>query len=143
MSRNVRFALLSIASLAVVLQLSAGGFWLQLGAPEASHDPAAKGAVLVVRATGCHDPATAHITGEAISAAGRTPLKLVPMAEPGTFAVMKEWREDGPVALSFTGENIGMHTGLVVRAEGTRVERTKAKFFNREPNAEDVKGALE
>jgi hypothetical protein len=143
MSRNGKFALLTIASLAVALHLSAGGFWLQLGSPEANHDAAAKGAIVIVRATGCHDPALAHVAGEVIFPGGRAALKLTPMTEPGTYAVMKQWTGEGPVVLAFSGESSGAHTGLVVRAEGNRVEKAKAKFFMREPNAEDVKAALD
>ena len=68
-------------------------FWLETGTADASPEAKAKNAVLIVRALGCHDPATAEVSGVAVQMVdGRrqtTPAQLVPMKEPGTFAVTR------------------------------------------------------
>ena len=57
---------LLIAMAALAGQLFAGGFYLQLGNPEANPEAKKANAVLVIKATGCHDPATATLTATAV-----------------------------------------------------------------------------
>lgn len=140
MTYKQRFVMFS-AAMGLAVPLLAGGFWFQLGNPEASKDPAAKDAVVIVRATGCHDPAQAHVSGSAVTAKGTIELKLVPLAEPGTYAVTQQWPA-GSAVLSFVGENAGMHTSVVVHADGNRVDRASAKFLPREPSPQEVKAGL-
>src|SRR5690242_18621685 len=52
---------LFIGMLALAGQLLAGGFFLQLGNPEANTEAKAANAAILVKAAGCHDPATAEI----------------------------------------------------------------------------------
>src|ERR1017187_3854033 len=54
------------ALLALAGQLFAGGFFLQLGNPEASAEARKNNAVVTIKATGCHDPATAQLTATAL-----------------------------------------------------------------------------
>jgi hypothetical protein len=140
---------LRIAGLGLVLiaaPLFAGGFWLQMGTPEASPEAKAKNAALVVRATGCHDPATAEVSGVVIRMVeGRkqtTPLKLVRMKEPGTFAVMRDWPADTSVTLEFVGPNARAVTSMLVRARGESVEKASAKFFLHEPTVDEEMALL-
>src|SRR5437660_246043 len=65
MQRRTMFWM-ATAALAVAAPLVAGGFYLQLGNPEANPKAQKMNAVLVIKATGCHDPASATITGKAI-----------------------------------------------------------------------------
>jgi hypothetical protein len=137
----LRFAVFLLAA-----PLFAGGFWLQMGTPDASPDAKAKNAALVVRATGCHDPATAQVSGVAIRMVdGKkhiTPLNLVTMKEPGSFAVLRDWPADAAVTLEFIGHNAGMSTSMLVRARGESVEKTSAKFYSHEPTAEEEMALL-
>jgi hypothetical protein len=127
--------MLRIVLFVVIAPLFAGGFWLQMGTPDD------KNVALVVRATGCHDPAAARISGVAIRMVdGRkqtTALKLIPMKEPGTFAVMREWPADASVVLKFIGHEEGMTTSMLVRARGEAVEKGSAKFFPHEPTEQE------
>ncbi len=50
---------------ALAAPLFAGGFFLQLGNPEANPEARRLNAVLVIQAAGCHDPATAKVTATA------------------------------------------------------------------------------
>jgi hypothetical protein len=137
----LRFAVFLLAA-----PLFAGGFWLQMGTPEASPEAKAKNAALVVRAIGCHDPATAQVSGVAIRMVdGKkhiTPLNLVAMKEPGWFAVLRDWPADAAVTLEFIGHNAGMSTSMLVRARGESVEKTSAKFYSHEPTTEEEMALL-
>ena len=54
--------------LACAGQMFAGGFWLQLGNPDANPAANKLGAVVTIKAVGCHDPAAAkaetHLIGD-------------------------------------------------------------------------------
>lgn len=119
--------------------LYAGGFWLQLGSPEASPEAKSHNAVLVLQATGCHDPANATVKGTAISARDHhaTPLKLIPMKQPGTFAVIRDWPSDAAVTLEFIGHNGEQVTSLLVPAHGDTIEKGSVKFYPRLPTANE------
>jgi hypothetical protein len=62
-----------------------------------------------------------------------TPVKIVPLKQPGTFAVVRDWPADATVTLELIGHNEEMTTSVLVRAQGERVERTAAKFYPRVP----------
>ena len=57
---------MAVAVMATAGYLTAGGFWLQLGNPEASAEARKARAVVTIKAVGCHDPATAKVTATAI-----------------------------------------------------------------------------
>src|ERR1700690_1242904 len=82
--RNIRVVL----PLTLACQLFAGGFWLQLGNPEANAEARKNNAVVIIKATGCHDPAAAQVTANAIGIVDgkrqTIALKLIPFSEPGT-----------------------------------------------------------
>ena len=138
--------MLRFAVFAMAVPLFAGGFWLQMGTAGANPEATVLHAALVVRATGCHDPATASVSGVAIRMVdGRkqtTKLKLVPLKEPGTFAVMREWPTDASVTLEFVGRQDGRSTSMLVQARGESVERTSAKFYAHEPTLEEETALL-
>ena len=64
----MRRTILTIAGVALAAagQLMAGGFWLQLGNPEASAEARKANAVVTIKAVGCHDPASAKVTATAV-----------------------------------------------------------------------------
>jgi len=132
---------LTVAAFITAVPLFSGGFWLQMGTAEANPEARAQNAALVIRATGCHDPAMAQVSGTVIRMVnGRkqtSSLKLVPLKEPGTFAVIREWPADASVTLEFVGHNAGMSTSMLVRAHGPSVEKASAKFYPHEPTAEE------
>src|SRR5579872_3318608 len=88
-----------LAPLALAGQLFAGGFFLQLGNPEASPEALKAGAVLTVKATGCHNPATAKLTATAVGVVNgerrEIPLKVTQLSEPGAFAISQQWPSEG------------------------------------------------
>src|SRR3954468_24443124 len=89
--------------------LMAGGFWLELGNPEASPEARKANAVLTVRALGCHDPATARVTATAIGILNgqrkTLPVELVKLSAPGTYAITQQWPKEGKWVIQFVGRN--------------------------------------
>jgi hypothetical protein len=137
--------LITMAALAA-LSTYGGGFYLQLGNPDASAEARSAKAVVTLLATGCHEPEKAEITGVAISQSGgkrqTIPLKVTKLSRPGMFAVAQQWPAEGLWVLQFTGRNAGMATGAIVTAGPEGVDRASAKFVPREPTREDVETLL-
>jgi hypothetical protein len=137
--------LLSMAALAA-LSLYGGGFYLQLGNPDASAEARAAKAVLTLLAVGCHQPEKAEITGVAISQTGAKrqtiPLQLTKLSRPGMYAVSQQWPKEGTWVLQFTGRNEGAVTGAILTAGPEGVDRAGAKFVKGEPTREDVETLL-
>ena len=61
---------LAVLMLACAGQMFAGGFYLQLGNPEANPTASKMGAVVTIKAVGCHDPAAAKLTGPSMRTSG-------------------------------------------------------------------------
>src|SRR6185369_10830261 len=97
------------AILALAGQLLAGGFYLQLGNPEASPEARKHNAVLTVLATGCHDPASAQLTATAIGIVNgerkSIPLTVNKLATPGMFALSQQWPKEGKWVLELVAKN--------------------------------------
>ncbi len=119
------------AALAIAGPLLAGGFWLQLGNPEASEEARQANAVFTIKAVGCHDPASAQVTATAIGMVNgqrrSIPLKLVALSEPGMFAVSQQWPKDGKWVIELTGRNGELFTNTLVSAGPQGVDRIHAK----------------
>jgi hypothetical protein len=122
---------LTAAALALAGQLFAGGFWLQLGNPEASAEARNLNAVLTIKATGCHDPATATLSATAIGSVNgerRTiPLEVKKLSEPGMFAITQQWPKTGRWVIQLTGRNGEQFTNTLVAAGPEGVDRLHAK----------------
>ncbi len=142
MMPSKRSFLLPAAVLTVAALAQAGGFWLQLGNPDASSEARDLKAVITVKAVGCHEPDKAEVTGRAIAVVNgkrqEIPLKLVKMSTPGMFAVAKQWPGDDTWTVELIGHNAGMTTSMLVNTTGTKFDRASAKFIPGIPAAADV-----
>ena len=134
------------AALMLAGQLLAGGFFLQLGNPEANPEARNLNAVLVVKAAGCHDPAGANLTATAIGTVKgerhEIPLKVDRLSEPGTFAIAQQWPKEGKWVIELVARNPDQFTNTLVVAGPQGVQRTKAKFNMHPFTAEDVDAML-
>lgn len=123
--------------------LLAGGFFITLGNPAASHDPKAKNAVLLVRPDGCQNPVGAKVDGmvEGIVAGERrsVPLDLIPLETKGTYAVMRQWPAEGTWVVRITARFGGRTTSALVPVDDDSFHRELAKWYPGEPPA----GALD
>jgi hypothetical protein len=129
--RKAMWTLTPAAVLALAGQLWAGGFWLQLGNPEASPEALKAKAVLVIKAVGCHDPATANVEARAIGMVdGRRqtiPLKVTKLQGVGMFALAEQWPKAGRWVIELVGTNGEQFTNTLVIAGPKGVDRLNAK----------------
>jgi hypothetical protein len=140
--RKIRF----ILPLALAYEMFAGGFWLQLGNPEANAEARQKNAVLVIKATGCHDPATAEVTATAIGMVdGRRQtiaLKVTPLTEPGAFALAQQWPAGGHWVIELVGRNGEQFTNTLVSAGPAGIDRVHSKADMKPFREADVEAML-
>ncbi len=113
--------------------LLAGGFSLNLGNPVASHDPKAKNAILLVRPVGCISPVDTVVSGTAEGVVNgkreSVPLQLVRLAEPATWAVMREWPAEGAWVVRLTARYQDRTTSALVPITADGFHRESAKFY--------------
>jgi hypothetical protein len=111
--------------------LMAGGFWLELGNPEASPEARKANAVFTVRAVGCHDPASANVTATAIGIVNgqkkTLPIELTKLSTPGMYAVSQQWPKEGKWVIQLVGKNGEQFTNSLVTAGPQGVDRLHAK----------------
>jgi hypothetical protein len=127
-------------------QLFAGGFWLQLGNPDASMEARKVNAVLTIKATGCHDPAVAKVTATAIGIVNgerRTiPLKLDKLSEPGAYALSQQWPKEGKWVIELVGRNDEQFTNTLLVAGPEGLDRLHAKHDMKAFQPAEVDGLL-
>ena len=133
--------------LACAGQLMAGGFVLQLGNPEANPEARKLGAVVVVQAAGCHDPASAKVTATAIGVVNgqkRTiPLEVKPLSGAGAFAIAQQWPKEGKWVIQVVGRNDEQFTNTLVGAGPDGVDRLHAKYNMKAFAPSDVEAMLQ
>ena len=130
------------AMLALAGQLFAGGFWLQLGNPEASAEARQVNAVVTIKAVGCHDPAAAKVTATAIGMVDgqrrSIALKLDKLPEPGAYALSQQWPKEGKWVIELVGRNDEQFTNTLLTAGPQGVDRLHAKADRNEFKPSDV-----
>jgi hypothetical protein len=134
------------AFLALAGQLLAGGFYLQLGNPEASAEARKANAVVTIKAVGCHDPATAQLTATAIGMVdGRRqsiPIKVTPLSGVGMFAISQQWPKEGRWVIELVGRNGEQFTNSLVVADANGIDRNHAKGDMKPFKEDDVVAML-
>jgi len=145
--RNSLMIAPAAAVLALASQLFAGGFYLQLGNPEASPEARKANAVLTIKAAGCHDPATAQITATAIRMVNgkreSIPLKVTPLSEPGMFALTQPVPKDGRYVIELIGRNGEQFTNTLVTADSNGIDRTHARAAMKQFTEQDLTSMLQ
>ena len=118
--------------LACAGQMFAGGFWLQLGNPEANPAAGKLGAVVVIKAVGCHDPAAAKVTATAVGVVNgerrSIPLELKPLGEPGAYALSQQWPKEGKWVIQLVGRNDEQFTNTLFTASPGGIDRLHARL---------------
>lgn len=132
--------------LACAGQMFAGGFWLQLGNPDANPAAGKMGAVVTVKAVGCHEPATAKVTATAVGVVNgqrRTiPLELKPLGEPGEYALSQQWPKEGKWVIQLVGQKDDLFTYAMIGAGPRGLDRLHAKLDIKAFQASDVDAML-
>jgi hypothetical protein len=127
-------------------QAFAGGFYLQLGNPEASPEARKLNAVLTIQVAGCHDPALAKVSAVAVGmvngARREIGLKLDPLSKPGMFALSQQWPGEGKWVIKLTASNGQQFTNSLVAAGPSGIDRYHDKAGSRQFTAVDVDAML-
>ncbi|MEO8593916.1 MAG: hypothetical protein ABI759_11390 [Candidatus Solibacter sp.] len=112
-------------------QMFAGGFWLELGNPEASPAASKMGAVVTVKVVGCHDPAAAKVTANAtgtVNGQRRTiSLELKSLGEPGVYGLAQQWPKEGKWVIQLSAAVDSLFTNTLLAAGPKGVDRLHAK----------------
>ena len=144
--------LTTMTALAAVLTaaagyLTAGGFYLQLGNPEANPDARKANAVLVVKATGCHDPKTAQLTARAIGTVDgkrqEIPLAVTKLPGDGVFGLAQQWPAEGKWVIELTARNGEQFTNTLVAAGPKGLDRLHARSDMKAFGSSDVEAMLQ
>ena len=135
-----------IIAMTLASQVFGGGFWLQLGNPEASAEARQTNAVVTIKATGCHDPAAAKVTATAIGIVDgqrrSIALKLDKLSEPGAYALSQQWPKEGKWVIELVGRNDEQFTNTLLSAGPQGIDRLHAKSAMKEFAAADVEALL-
>jgi hypothetical protein len=145
-----RFVITTITAVLLTVTLHGGGFALRVDPVYTSPEARAKHAVLLAHITSCAAPekTTVTATAEGIVNGKRAtmPLKVVKLAEPGGFAVVREWPQEGEwvIKLVATHPQFGSYaTGILAPVAGAgEASPATAKIYSHAPTSDDVEGAL-
>jgi len=123
-----------------------GGFYVELGSPSGRSDPKAKGAVMLARLTGCHNPENGKLAAvaEGMVNGERRSIAIEPIAldSPGLYAIPKAWPNEGKWTVRLVGRHPSFDrpTSAVVRVEGDSFHRKDAKYV---PGADGAQEAAD
>ncbi|HEX4228690.1 MAG TPA: hypothetical protein VHZ07_08470 [Bryobacteraceae bacterium] len=129
--------------------LFAGALLLQVGNPAANPEALEKHAVLVARTTACHSPERTTVTATAegvVNGVRKTiPLKVIPLSTAGTFAVTREWPNQGTWAVKMIATNPDYKdyaTAVVVPIERDLGQLGAVKHYFHAPTEAEVSSSL-
>ena len=127
----------------------AGTLVLEVGNPAANAEAKSMNAVVVARATACHEPAksivTAHLVQSNNGEIQRTPLQVVPLKTDGTFAVLGTVPRDAVIDLAVTNPEFrNYQPRVLLRSDSHGVQWAGVRrFFSKPPTESDIKSLLE
>jgi hypothetical protein len=144
------YLLAAVVALASARAAFAGGFRINIEAPNSS-DAELKGAALLVRTDGCHQPWDADVsaTAEGMVDGKRQSLKLeLSRTSRGVYAIKKQWASKGVWVIAITGRYNGITSSALVEmgSNGTvrisRDNRVAARTVQRTLTSQDIDAAL-
>jgi hypothetical protein len=119
------------AGLALAGYLMAGGFWLQVGNPEASDAARKANAAVTIKVAGCHDPATAKVTAYAVGTVNgerrSIPLQLTKLDAPGMYGITQQWPKEGKWVIQAEARADEMFTNTLISAGPKGVDHLHVK----------------
>jgi len=144
--RNTLRITAAAAFLALAGQLLAGGFYLQVGTPEASAEARKLNAVVTVRSVGCVQPEATKISASAIGTVRgerrEIALKLDALPTPGMFALSQQWPKEGRWVIRLEGTNGSRFASSLVSAGPEGVDIVHGKAGNQQFSEADVEAML-
>jgi hypothetical protein len=126
--------------------LFGGGFYLQLGNPEASPEARKLNAVVTVKSAGCVKPDQSKISATAIGVVNgerrEIPLKLEPLSTPGMFAIARQWPNQGRWVIRLEATNGSLFTSLLAGAGPDGVDRSHYMSAHQQFGSADIEAML-
>jgi hypothetical protein len=144
--RNVKRITIPAVLLALAGSLFAGGFFVQLGNPEASPEARKLNAVATVISTGCVEPGATKISATAIGTVNgerrEISLKLEPLSTPGMYALTQQWPKQGRWVIRFEATNGTRFASTLATAGPDGVDRDHGKSGNAQFAMADIEAML-
>lgn len=146
----VAYLLAAVVTLASANAALAGGFQLNIEAPNAS-DAELKGAALLVRTYGCHQPWDAEVfaTAEGVVDGKRQSIKVeLTRTSRGVYAIKKQWSSKGVWVVAITGRYNGITSSALVEmgtngtVRITRDNRVASRIVQRSLTTDEIDAAL-
>ena len=129
--------------------LLAGALRLEVGNPATNQEALARHAVLLAWTTACHSPEKTTITATAegiVNGMRRSiSLKVFSLSAPGTFAVAREWPNEGNWAIKVVATNpdyTDYATSAVVPVQNNSARVEAAKHYYHAPSETEVSMSL-
>ena len=114
----------------------AGGMLLEVGNVTGNPEALAKHAVMLARVSACHSPEKSTVTASAegiVDGIRRTiPLNVMPLSTAGSFAIAREWPENGTWVVRMTATNPdykGYATGILVPSTHNVLQLAATKHY--------------
>jgi len=133
----------------LAVPLLAGALLLEVGNPAVNPEAMKQHAVLVARITACHSPGETNVTATAEGVVNgmrkSIPLKVISLSTAGTFAVTREWPEQGTWAIQLVATNPEYRdyaTSVLVPIRSDSVQLAAAKHYFHRPTDAEVSLAL-
>jgi hypothetical protein len=130
----------------VMSHVQAEEFSIQVGSPVATQSYSAKSAAFAFRTRGCADPSSVEAGGTAEGLVGgkRQTIRLAKVSSPsaGTFAVFREWPNEGVWVANITARCAGATAGALVAVGPNGFLRESSKFFARPATGAEVEALL-
>jgi hypothetical protein len=140
----------SLLALSILtIPLFAGALLLEVANPASNPEAMKNHAVLVARITACHSPAETTVTATAEGLVNgmrkNIPLKVIPLSTAGTFAVTREWPNEGAWVVKLVATNPEYRdyaTSVLVPIRSDSAQLAAAKHYFRRPTDAEVSLAL-
>lgn len=136
----------SVWALALGTLAYGGGYWLETANPAASTDPAARGAIALVRAVGCGEPSKSTVTASAEGLVKgerkSVPLQVVALSSPGVYALKGDLPGEGAWVLSIAGTYLNANAGAILPVTPKGFDRKHAKMSQHKPLPADIDALL-
>jgi hypothetical protein len=143
LKRSLAVAAISVAA------MWAGALTLEIGKPEADPQAKSMNAVLIARVTACTEPAKSKVTASLVRSDGgelrRTPLKVMALETPGSFAIVGATPPGSVIDLAVTNPayDKNYQPRVLIRTDSHGVEWASVKrFYGTPPSDSDVKSIL-
>jgi hypothetical protein len=126
----------------------AGALRMEVVSPDSNPEAKALNATLIARSTACKEPAKNVVTANLVESVNgelrRTPLKVVPLSEAGSFAVIGKVPVGSVVDVAISNPEYGNYQPrVIIRSGASGIQWAGMKqFYGKAHTDSDIKAAL-